>query len=140
MKKQVRQTSIDCYNQIKAEGLLPKRRLETLYAIMKTAPCTRQEALDNVEVFNPHSLTASRFTELRNLGVIYEKGTVKCSITGRNVIQWDLTDKLPKNPVKKEKQTKVISVKDAEQMLNKRQKDFVYVITKDGVSQTKMWL
>lgn len=28
MKKSVRQTSINCFNQIKKEGLLSKRRLE----------------------------------------------------------------------------------------------------------------
>jgi len=38
-----------------------------------------------------------RLSELRNLGVIYEKKERKCKITGRNVIEWDLTDKLPIN-------------------------------------------
>ena len=50
---------------------------------------------------------SSRFTELRDLGVIYEKGIKKCSVTGRNVIEWDLTDRLPikfKNNNKTKKQ------------------------------------
>jgi endonuclease III len=38
---------------------------------------------------------ATRFTELRNLGVIYEVRNRKCSITGRTSIEWDLTDTLP---------------------------------------------
>ena len=29
------------------------------------------------------------------MGVIYEVRTRECSITGKNVIEWDLTDKLP---------------------------------------------
>jgi hypothetical protein len=44
---------------------------------------------------------------LRDLGVIYEKGERLCSITGMNVIEWDLTDRLPidiKNSNKTKKQ------------------------------------
>ena len=37
----------------------------------------------------------TRLTELMNMGVIYEKSIRKCTITGRNVIEWDLTDNLP---------------------------------------------
>ena len=65
----MRQTSIDCYNKIKANGLLSKSRLQVYEALYKT--------------------------ELREQGVIYEKGEKKCNITGRNVIEWDLTDNLP---------------------------------------------
>jgi hypothetical protein len=93
----IRQTSIDCYNQIKAEGLLSKRRLEVYEALYKNAPCTTNEALKDIFISdgNYRSNEGSRTTELRDLGVIYERGIKKCSITGRNVIEWDLTDKLP---------------------------------------------
>jgi hypothetical protein len=90
-----RQTSIDCYNQIKAEGLLSKRRLEVYEAIFKNAPCTSNEALK--DIYSGSHGVGSRTTELRDLGVIYEKGIKKCSVTGRNVIEWDLTDNLPIN-------------------------------------------
>ena len=111
---ETRQTSIDCYNQIKANGLLAKRRLETYEAIFKSAPCTRQEALQHTNLVNPLSLSAVRFTELRRLGVIYEKGIRKCRVTGRNVIEWDLTDRLPiifknKKQTKKQKINNVIN-------------------------------
>jgi hypothetical protein len=96
-----RETSKLAYEQIKSEGLLPKRRLETLTAIYEKAPCTRQEALASVDNFNPLSLSASRFTELRELGVIYEKSQRICTITKRTAIEWDLTDKLPLQPPKK---------------------------------------
>lgn len=36
----VRQTSIDCYNQIKANGLLSDLRLLTYHAMLNSAPCT----------------------------------------------------------------------------------------------------
>jgi len=102
-----RQTSIDCYNEIKQAGLLAKRRFETFEAIFKSAPCTRQEALEHTNPLNALSLSAARFTELRRIGVIYEKDIRPCKVTGRNVIEWDLTDRLPvkiKNPNKTKKQ------------------------------------
>ena len=90
-----RQTSIDCYNEIKANGLLSKRRLEVYEAIFKAAPCTTNEAL--MFIHSGSHGVGSRTTELRELGVIYEKGVKKCLVTGRNVIEWDLTDNLPKD-------------------------------------------
>jgi hypothetical protein len=90
-----RQTSIDCYNKIQAQGLLSKRRLEVLNTILQSAPCTSSEAITNAKVKFGVFGVSSRFTELRDLGVIYEKGIKKCTVTGRNVIEWDLTDRLP---------------------------------------------
>ena len=62
---------------------------------------------------NVISQSRARFTELRELGVIYEVGVKKCSITNRNVIEWDLTDNLPfeleKNKTKSKK-TKINEV------------------------------
>jgi hypothetical protein len=91
-----RQTSINCYNQIKAKGLISKRRFEVYQAIYNSAPCTSSEAMiGKLNSTNVLSQSRARFTELRELGVIYEKGIKKCSVTGRNVIEWDLTDRLP---------------------------------------------
>ena len=90
-----RQTSIDCYRKIKSEGLLAKRRLEVYEAIFKNAPCTTNEALKDIHS-GSHGV-GSRTSELRELGVIYEVQNRKCTITGMNVIEWDLTDNLPKN-------------------------------------------
>ena len=106
-RMKTRQTSIDCFKQIKEAGLLAKRRFETFEAIFKSAPCTRQEALEHTNPINALSLSAARFTELRRIGVIYEKDVRACKVTGRNVIEWDLTDRLPiniKNPNKTKKQ------------------------------------
>ena len=90
-----RQTSIDTYNQILAEGLLSKKRLEVFEAIMKNATCTTNEATKDLP--SGSYGIGSRTTELRKLGVIYERCVRKCKETGRNVIEWDLTDKLPKD-------------------------------------------
>ena len=101
-----RQTSIDCYNEIKANGLLSKKRLEVYEAILKNAPCTSGESFATMTTKeNQITQSRARFTELRELGVIYEKGVRKCKITGRNVIEWDLTNRLPSN-FKNKKKTK----------------------------------
>ena len=104
-----RQTSIDCYNKIKEEGLLSKRRLQVYESIYNSAPCTASEVFKEKNLKTNQS---GRFTELRDLGVIYEKGERICSITGRNVIEWDLTDRLPVN-VKNTNKTKKDKINDA---------------------------
>ena len=108
----IRQTSIDCYNEIKQQGLLSKRRLEVYEALYTSAPCTSSEAIRNAKTTFGVFGVSSRFTELRNLGVIYEKGEKQCTITGRNVIEWDLTDKLPIN-FKNKNKTKKQRINDA---------------------------
>ena len=109
----IRQTSIDCYNEIKQEGLLSTMRFKVYEAILKNSPCTSAEVLSTMLSKNS-AITSSRarFTELRELGVIYEVQNRKCNITGRTSIEWDLTDKLPIN-IKKSIKTKKHRVDDA---------------------------
>jgi len=109
----MRQTSIECYKQIKAEGLLSKRRLEVLETLLKSAPCTSSEAITKSGAKFGVFGVSSRFTELRDLGVIYEVRVRKCTVTNRNVIEWDLTDNLPfklKKNKTKSKKTKINEV------------------------------
>lgn len=88
-----RQTSIDCYNQIKNDGSLSKMRFEVYSALLSMGrPSTTREVYETMNVLKQE---ATRFTELRKLGVIYEVRNRKCTITGRTSIEWDLTDKLP---------------------------------------------
>jgi len=93
----IRQTSIDCFNKINAQGLLSKRRFQTYKALIEIAPCTASELQKSMNYNDGGRDCMKRLSELRNLGVIYEKKERKCKITGRNVIEWDLTDKLPIN-------------------------------------------
>lgn len=111
-RMKTRQTSIDCYNQIRENGLLSKRRLEVYEALLSTAPCTSSEAIRNAKTTFGVFGVSSRFTELRDLGVIYEKDVRPCKVTGRNVIEWDLTDRLPLT-LKKSNKTKKHRVDDA---------------------------
>jgi hypothetical protein len=103
----IKQTSIDCYNQIKANGLLSKRRFEVYKELIGKTPCTATELQNSMDFNNGGRDCMKRISELRDLGVIYEKGIRKCKVTGKNVIEWDLTDKLPlkdKAPVVTKKQ------------------------------------
>ena len=100
-----RQTSIDCYNEIKRDGSLSKMRFEVYSALLSMGkPSTTREVYETMNVIKQE---ATRFTELRKLGVIYEVQNRKCTITGRTAIEWDLTDRLPidiKNTNKTKKQ------------------------------------
>ena len=118
-----RQTSIDCYNQIKAQGLLSKLRLRTFNAMLYSAPCTAgelQSYIDKNHIQVKHSWKL--LSQLRDLGVIYEKTERKCNVTGRVVIEWDLTDKLPIKPttLPNTKKQRVEDTLDALRLLYKK--------------------
>ena len=105
-----RQTSIDCYNQIKSEGLLSNMRFRVYSALLAMGkPSTTREVYETMNVIKQE---ATRFTELRKLGVIYEVQNRKCNITGRTSIEWDLTDRLPIK-IKKCNRTKKHKIDDA---------------------------
>ena len=109
-RMKTRQTSIDCYNQIQRNGLLSKMRFKVYSALMSMGkPSTTREVYETMNVIKQE---ATRFTELRKLGVIYEVQNRKCTITGRTSIEWDLTDRLPVN-LKKSNKTKKHRVDDA---------------------------
>ena len=110
----IRDTSIRCYKEIKANGLLSKKRLEVYEAILKNAPCTSAEAFVSSDIDSKSAISQSRarFTELRELGVIYEKQVRKCRVTNKTVIEWDLTDRLPIK-IKSLKMTKKDKIKKA---------------------------
>ena len=111
-----RQTSIDCYNEIKEQGLLSKMRFEVYSALLSMGkPSTTREVYETMNVIKQE---ATRFTELRNLGVIYEVQNRKCTITGRTAIEWGLTNNLPIN-IKKPTTTEKQRVNDALNSLRK---------------------
>lgn len=134
-----RQTSIDCFNQIKKEGLLSKLRISTYEAMLNVAPCTAgelQSFIDKNKICVKHSWKL--LSQLRDLGVIYEKSVRNCNVTNRNVIEWDLTDKLPikeKAPVvtKKQKIEKILNdISDfAKTLPNERDKDILRSIYRE---------
>ena len=100
-----RQTSIDCYNKIKESKLLPKRRLQAMEYLMDIVPCTASELQKAMPYHDGGRDCMKRISELAECGVVYERGVRPCRETGNTVIEWDLTDNLPKN-IKPETNTK----------------------------------
>tara|TARA_R110000796_G_scaffold181330_1_gene297891 strand:+ start:35918 stop:36358 length:441 start_codon:yes stop_codon:yes gene_type:complete len=96
-----RKTSIDCYNQIKREGLLSERRLQVLSIMMYISPCSAGELEKEFILRNNIKGGWKQLSVLRDQGVLKEVGTKTCSVTGRKVIKWDLTGNLPVKPKKK---------------------------------------
>lgn len=90
--KNIRKTRAECYHQIKLNGLLSKMRFLIFEAVYNNEGSTAREIFNKC---NLNTNQSGRFTELRELGVIYEKGVKICSITGKKAISWGLTDKLP---------------------------------------------
>jgi len=92
-----RKTSIDTYNKIKKEGLLSKRRLEVLEALINHEPCTANELFKKWKVrsFVTQQNIHPRLGELRDVRVVREVEERPCQVTGRNAIVWETTGDLP---------------------------------------------
>jgi hypothetical protein len=113
----IRQTSIDCYNQIKESGLLSKRRLQVFEAMLGQAPCTAGEIERFMNKFYGVRGGWKQLAFLRDSGVVYEVGTTTCSVTNRKVIEWDLTDNLPVKKVLKSKPTKKQKIEEVLELI-----------------------
>lgn len=108
----IRQTSIQTYHQIKSEGLLSKMRLRAYEILFEYGAMTACEVESKEkELFNtkrPSSNLHKRVSELRDLGVAYERCERICSISGRLAIEWDLNDGLPVKMPKKQTKDQII--------------------------------
>ena len=101
-----RRTSIEAYRKCKELGLLSKRRLEIFAVIAHHGPLTAGEIGRCMPEYRSAVSTAdrnihARLTELRDRGVIFERGERECSVTKMRVIEWDATGDLPAAPPKK---------------------------------------
>jgi hypothetical protein len=95
--KMIRETSIEAYKKIKEDGLLSRRRWQVYDFVFYNGPCTSREAYKKLckgNDINPSSYL-SRFSELRDAGVLSEIGKKFDHETGNTVILWDVTSKLP---------------------------------------------
>jgi hypothetical protein len=101
-----RKTSIEAYHEIKASGLLSKRRFEVYDALFHYGPMTQMETFVKLKHLSQHTVTP-RFAELRKMGVIEEVGERACTVTGINVIAWDVTSSLPTQLPKGKTKTKI---------------------------------
>jgi hypothetical protein len=94
-----RETSAECYREIVENGLVSKKRLEVYQIVYKSGPMTSAEVyleLTQGRRVNAISQSRARFTELRQMDLLQEKGTKKCSVTGKTAILWDVTANMPR--------------------------------------------
>jgi uncharacterized protein YwgA len=102
----IRDTSIEVYHEIEANGLLSKKRLEVYKILYESGPLTGAQVSrmhGNIYGANTVSETVrNRITELFDMGVVQEVSKGPCPITEREVIFWDVTKNLP---VKVKRQT-----------------------------------
>lgn len=94
----MRQTSVEAYNDIMVSGLLGKRQKDAYAVLYENGPLTGNEL--SLKMGIPGQW--KRCSELKKRGLALEVGERLCSVTGRNCITWDVTDKLPTKLTKKE--------------------------------------
>ena len=131
-----RKTSIDVYHQIKKEGLLSAMRFKVYEALVNIGkPSTAREIFATMNLLK---MEPTRLTELRDLGVIYEKGVRSCEITDRNVIEYDLTDNLPDMDGLKKKCVKPKNLKRCiDYIISVMGKDGLMFITEEELNTLK---
>lgn len=91
----VRQTSLESYTTIKNNGLLSEKRWAVYDVLFQYGPATAMELRQKMKPGFVDSQVRARLNELRTLGLAEEKKTRICTITGMNVIEWDVTSRLP---------------------------------------------
>ncbi len=91
-----RQTSIDVYHRIKADGLLSRMRWNVYDILFREGPLTGKELDKKMGTDSAHK----RLSELKVLGVIADSAEKvrECSVSGEMVVEWDVTANLPDKP------------------------------------------
>lgn len=111
-KHRVRDTSIEAYREIKESGLLSEKRFLVYDILFEHGPLTAGQVVlmgRKLKSVIHTSAFQTRLTELRDLGVVYEVKKDNCPLTGRNVLFWDVTSKLPTKPEKRETKNEIIA-------------------------------
>lgn len=100
----VRDTSIEVFHRIRAEGLLSERRLEVYSALFEHGPCSANELFRKMRgsIRVSQAAIQPRLNELVAMGCAVELQTRPCRVTGNRVIEYDVTSKMPKKLEKKE--------------------------------------
>lgn len=95
----IRQTSVDAFNAIKAEGLLPELQFIVYEALLKYGPCTANELVwqmkANGNAIKSRDYFAQRLSELLKKGVAATLPKRPCTVTNRMAMVWVVTNKLP---------------------------------------------
>lgn len=96
-----RRTSAIAYNTIKENGILSKRRWQVYDVLFNNGPLTANQMINlftqqykHYHLTNTGSL-ATRLSEMRHMGAVYEVDEIDCPISSHKVILWDVTDAIP---------------------------------------------
>lgn len=102
-----RETSVQAYHAIRDNGLLGKLQLAVYEYLFNHGPLTAKEITVAFQA-NRHAQSApwKRLSELVRAGLVREVGTVKCRYSDQEVIQWDVTDKIPDKKIKTSRRRK----------------------------------
>lgn len=116
-----RQTSIDAYRHLIDGGTLSASHARIYAIVYEHGPLTINETFEHIlhllaaQRFNYNA--HARFTEMRAMGILKEEGTRICTVTGRNVLLWDVTDRaepLPRPPIQAKMTYKQLEAENAE--------------------------
>jgi hypothetical protein len=94
----VRETSIEAYNYVKDYGNLPESRWSIYSVLFEHGPLTATECFQRMKSVGGVQInynTRARLNELRDMGLVRELGTKRCSVTNMDVILWDVTANKP---------------------------------------------
>ena len=99
----IRETSIEAYHKIKAEGTLSQRRWEVYSTLYTYGPLTATGIAQRMQGYKSPSVGANvhaRLCELRVMTVVKEIGIIACPHTNQDVHMYDVTRNLPVKLVK----------------------------------------
>lgn len=108
----IRQTSVNAYNFIKSSGVLGELQWQTYDVLFRRGGLTANEIFVTVKkemlaagvaesvVNELRDTYHQRLSELKDMGLVYEVQERKCTVTLREVIEWDVTSNMPVQPVK----------------------------------------
>jgi hypothetical protein len=108
----MRKTSLESYRTIRESGVLSQRRFQVYEILYENGPMTGSEAalrfksLYGLRTPNQANIV-TRLGELRDMGIAEEVRTRTCSVTGMNVIEWDVTSNLPVSMKRKVKRRRI---------------------------------
>ena len=97
----MRKTSREAYDYICENGILGQRMFQAYDCMFQNGPMTAKELTVKAGIDGLWKVCSV----LREMDLFLELGERTCSITGRNSILWDVTDKYPKTIKKEKKQS-----------------------------------
>lgn len=108
-----RRTSAAAYHEIVDNGLVGRRQRQVYEILYRHGPLTMNQVYEKMKTQTGYEVASHglgpRLTELRDMGVAAEVGTVRDPITNMTVLLYDVTDQLPVKLPKKTTKDQIIA-------------------------------